>query len=246
MQDLRRISLTVRRFFVPIIGWHKPYMNEEYTPDLAVAVQQFRSTFIPAAIFGAVRDVATCLTDVNNIPFSPYAIALDSFFTGIDFSAFPLVNSLLLHQFAPKLKTRSAWFAWTAAASCVTGIAFHTIEVAAVNAYSTGKCSLKGWASDLAVAKVLMATTFSTTVQGLDRMLPPPERMGGRLPRSAAVVAMADVARTVASAPIVNPKGDGFLSGTLRRCLTGVPLTLLDFAMYSGVNDAYRRLIGQR
>jgi hypothetical protein len=237
MQDMLRNS--------QILGF-KPYMTEEYTSDLTRAFQRFRSTFIPAAIFGTFRGIAASLTLADKIPFSPYTIAGHSFLTGVEHAAFPLVNSLLLHRFSPDLRTRSAWFVWTAGASCVTAIAYVTIEVPLVNAAWTGNFSYKDLGSDVAASQVVTMATFTTAMHGLDRMLPPPERMGGRLSRSAAVVALADLARNLARAPSVVPHGVDFLSGTLRLCLKLTPMTLLDFAMYSGVDAAYRRLSGAK
>jgi hypothetical protein len=235
MTQVRRFSLQVRRFFVPILSWHRPYLYDDYTSDLPSALKRFRSTFISAALFGLTRDLTTILTDVNNVPYKVSSIALDSVFTGLELSAFPLINSVFLSQFRPALKSPQTFLAWTAATGFATALVIHTVQVPILSAHQSGKFSLKGWANDLGPARIVKFTAFTTASYGLDRVLPLPERMGGSFARSAAVMALAEVVGTVAAGPLSVPKGESLLAGRLRRGLIGLPLTLLDYTMYTGI-----------
>jgi hypothetical protein len=246
MTLLRKLSLRVRRFFVPILGWHKPYMTDEYTSDVALALRRFRGAFIPGAMFGATRDIVTILTDVNNIPYNVSAIALDSIFTGIELSAFPLVNSICLAKLRPRLKTREETLVWTAATSLATAIAIQAIQTPVQRLYHTGTFSIKDFVNQHTAASILNFTSFTTALHGLDRTLPPPEKMGGRFARAAAVTAIADVTGTVASAPLVIAKSEGLIVGTLRRCLIKLPLTLVDYTLNQGIGAGYDRWISAR
>jgi hypothetical protein len=241
MSALRKLSLRVRRFFVPIIGWHKPYFTPDFTPDIPLALRQFRSAFIPAFLFGATRDIVTVLTDVNNIPYNGSAIALDALFTGVELSAFPLVNTILIAKFSPKLKTRGATLAWTAGASFATAVAIHAVRTPVLSVYNTGRFTIKDWFDRNGAVNIVSFTAFTTGVNGLDRSLPPPERMGGKFAREAVVTALADVGGVVASAPLVVGKTEGLVTGTLRRCLTTLPLALLDFGMLKGITVGCNR-----
>jgi hypothetical protein len=69
MTILHKLSLRVWRFFVPVLGWHKPYMTDKYTSDVSPARRRFLGAFIAPTIFGATHDIVTILTDVNNIPY---------------------------------------------------------------------------------------------------------------------------------------------------------------------------------
>jgi hypothetical protein len=242
MRHLRGLVPRVRHQAASFLRRPPPVGPDLEKEDVSAALKQFGHTFFRAAVFGALRDLTTIATDVHHTPFHSTAIVLDSIWTGLEFASFPLVNTLSYHLFRPNITTFRAWIPWTVGTSLATAVALRTVEMPLMNFYRHRAASMRGWLSRAEASRIVKFVGMNTVTAVADRVLPDADAMGGAFSRGAASFALGELAGSALATPLLVEKGEGIVSGTVRRCLTTLPLALFDHAVYSAVSRGIDRI----
>jgi hypothetical protein len=242
MRHLRGLVPRARYLTASFLRRKPPIGIDHEKEDVRDALKRFGHTFVRAAVFGALRDVTTIAMDVHHTPFHNLAIVLDSIWTGLEFATFPLVNSLSYKFLRPNITSYRAWIPWTVGTSLATAVALRTVETPLMNYYRQRKATVQGWLSRSEASRIVKFVGMNTVMTIADRVLPDARKMGGEFSRRAASFALGELAGSAIATPLLVEKGEGLISGTVRRCLTTFPLALFDHAVYSAVSLGIDRI----